>query len=139
MKIHKRLLDPDRVRRPPREGFSWIDRRFLREHAPALDRDAILLYFFLAAVADKDGLSFYSEATTAARLRLDEKAVAAAREALLYRGLIAHEPPLTQVVAIPERRRTAARDCAGAELVGDILRRLARGDRGVPPPEGGPA
>jgi hypothetical protein len=34
--IHKELLIPDRVRRPPREGWSWIDRRFLREHAARL-------------------------------------------------------------------------------------------------------
>jgi hypothetical protein len=130
MMIRKRLLAVDRVRRPPREGFSWLDRRFLREHAPALDRDAILLYFFLAAVADKDGLSFYADATTAARLRLDERAVTAARETLLQRGLIAHESPLTQVLALPERS-ARGRDCAGAELVGDILRRMAAG-RGQP-------
>ena len=31
--IQKQLLVPDRVRRPPREGWSWIDRRFLKQHA----------------------------------------------------------------------------------------------------------
>ena len=59
--IEKRILVPDRVRRPPREGFSWIDRRFLREYAARLSGDAILLYFFLAAVSDQHGLSFYSD------------------------------------------------------------------------------
>ena len=34
--IHKHILVPDRVRRPPADGWSWIDRRFLREHAPRL-------------------------------------------------------------------------------------------------------
>ena len=66
--IQKHLLVPDRVRRPPREGFSWIDRRFLREYAARLTGDAILLYFFLAAVADKQGLSYYSEASIAVHL-----------------------------------------------------------------------
>ena len=47
--IHKQVLVPDRVRRPPRTGWSWIDRRFLRERAPRLRHEAILLYFFLAA------------------------------------------------------------------------------------------
>ncbi len=28
--LQKRILIADRVRRPPREGFSWVDRRFLR-------------------------------------------------------------------------------------------------------------
>ena len=51
--IHKELLVPDRVRRPPREGWSWIDRRFLREHAARLSHEAITLYLFLAAVSDQ--------------------------------------------------------------------------------------
>jgi hypothetical protein len=42
-KIQKKLLLPDRVRRPPEEGFSWVDRRFLQDYAPRLSRDAILL------------------------------------------------------------------------------------------------
>ena len=63
--IEKRILIADRVRRPPREGFSWIDRRFLREFASKLAGDAIVLYFFLSAVSDKDGLSFYSDSSIA--------------------------------------------------------------------------
>ena len=77
--IQKRLLAPDRVRRPPREGFSWIDRRFLREHAARLSGDAILLYFFLVAVSDKQGLSYYSDPSIAVRLRLHEPSVVSAR------------------------------------------------------------
>src|SRR5208283_1427171 len=68
--IAKQILVPDRVRRPPREGWSWIDRRFLREQAPRLSHEAIVLYFFLAAVSDKDGLSFYGDASIALRLRM---------------------------------------------------------------------
>jgi len=55
---------------PPADGWSWIDRRFVREHAPRLSHEAILLYFFLAAVSDQNGLSFYREATIAVRLRI---------------------------------------------------------------------
>jgi len=66
--IQKQLLVPDRVRRPPREGWSWIDRRFLKQHASRLSHEAILLYFFLAAVSDRNGLSFYSDTSTALRL-----------------------------------------------------------------------
>jgi len=43
--IHKRVLNTDRVRRPPKGGWSWIDRRFVREFAPRLSHEAIVLYF----------------------------------------------------------------------------------------------
>jgi hypothetical protein len=102
--IEKRLLIPDRVRRPPREGFSWIDRRFLQEYAARLTGDAVFLYLFLAAVSDKNGLSFYRDATIAVRLRMREPAVVAARDELVTHGLIAYESPLTQVLALPTRR-----------------------------------
>ncbi len=81
--IQKQVLVPGRVRRPPTDGGSWIDRRFLREHAARLSHEAILLYFFLAAVSDKDGLSFYGDASIAVRLRMGEAGVAAARDELL--------------------------------------------------------
>ena len=79
--IEKHLLVADRVRRPPREGFSWVDRRFLRDFASRLSGDAVFLYFLLAAVSDKHGLSFYGDATIAVRLRMREEAVVAARDA----------------------------------------------------------
>ena len=68
--IKKQVLVADRVRRPPSEGWSWIDRRFLRDHAPRLSHEAILLYFFLVAVSDKHGLSFYRDSTIAVRFPL---------------------------------------------------------------------
>jgi hypothetical protein len=104
MMIEKRVLVPDRVRRPPSEGFSWLDRRFLRECAARLTGDAIFLYFFLAAVSDKQGLSFYSDSTLAVRLRMREEDVVAARDDLLTPDLIAFRPPLTQVLSLPRAR-----------------------------------
>ena len=50
--IEKRVLVPARLRRPPATGWSWIDRRFLREHGDCLSREAMLLYLFLVAVAE---------------------------------------------------------------------------------------
>jgi hypothetical protein len=102
--IEKRILIVDRVRRPPREGFSWIDRRFLRDFASKLTGDAILLYFFLSAVSDKAGLSFYSDSSIAVRLRMREEHVVAAREDLLTHDLVAYQPPLTQVLSLPAGR-----------------------------------
>lgn len=126
--IPKRILVPERLRRPPATGWSWIDRRFLREHAEQLSRDAVLLYLFLSAVADKQGLSFYGDGTLAARLRLTLAALNAAREELLARDLIAHQPPLVQVLSLPAsvlRRREEPGQ--GLVRLGELFRQAAAG------------
>jgi hypothetical protein len=76
----------------------------LREFASKLSGDAILLYFFLSAVSDKDGLSFYSDSSIAVRLRMREEHVVTAREDLLTHDLVAYQPPLTQVLSLPVGR-----------------------------------
>ena len=123
MWIEKRILVPQRVRRPPKAGFSWIDRRFVREFAPALSREAVLLYFFLAAVADKHGLSYYKDETLARRLELGLAALAQAREALIHRDLLAWQPPLVQVLSLP----APPPPCPEPVPLGVILRRLPEG------------
>ena len=97
----KRILVAQRLRRPPATGWSWVDRRFLREHGDYLSREAVLLYFFLAAVADRHGLSFYSDTTLTCRLRLTHQVLEQARQELLDRDLIAHQLPLVQVLSLP--------------------------------------
>src|SRR5271154_1902102 len=99
--IQKHVLVPRRLRHPPATGWSWLDRRFLREHADYLSREAMLLYLFLAAVADRHGLSFYSDNTLTSRLRLSQPVLEQAREELLNRDLIAHQLPLVQVLSLP--------------------------------------
>jgi hypothetical protein len=119
----KRILVPRRLRRPPPTGWSWVDRRFLREHGDHLSREAMLLYLFLAAVADKHGLSFYSDHTLSSRLQLALPALEKAREELRERDLIAYELPLVQVLSVPSpgvRRR--AEPGQGLTTLGDILR-----------------
>ena len=120
--IAKRPIVPERIRRPPREGWSWIDRRFLREHASRLSGEAVCLYFFLAAVSDRQGLSFYSDCSIASYLRLDVAAVHAARHELLARDLLAYAPPLTQVLALPAPRTRAA--AQGVQSIDQVLRGL---------------
>lgn len=120
------ILDPARLRRPPQTGWSWIDRRFVREHAAHLSREAVLLYFTLCAVADKHGLSFYGDATLAAMVRINLPALMAARDELLARDLIAHQTRFTQVLSLPvagpHRRREPG---AGLMSLGEILGRAA--------------
>jgi hypothetical protein len=112
--IHKHLLVPDRVRRPPAEGFSWVDRRFLRDFAAQLSGDAVFLYFFLAAVSDRQGLSFYNDSTLAVRLRVREEALVAARDELVVYDLVAYQAPLTQVLSLPRARVERAGPAATA-------------------------
>jgi len=121
--IHKQVLMADRVRRPPTDGWSWIDRRFVREHAPRLSQEAILLYFFLAAVSDKDGLSFYGDASIAVRLRMGEPVVVRARDELVAADLLAYRAPLAQVLSL----RSAGVQCrtGGLAQFSEILRTLS--------------
>lgn len=121
--IRKQVLNADRVRRPPTGGWSWIDRRFVREFAPRLSHEAIGLYFFLAAVGDKDGLSFYSDATTAVRLRISEATVVCAREELVAEDLVAYQAPLTQVLSLPWP--LVPRRQGGVVDLGELFRTLA--------------
>lgn len=133
--IQKRILVAERLRRPPATGWSWVDRRFLREHGDYLSREAILLYLFLAAVADRHGLSFYSDSALTSRLRLSQPALDGAREELLNRDLIAHQLPLVQVLSLPSagvsRRPEPGQ---GLLLLGDVFRQVAAG-----PASAGPA
>lgn len=121
MTIQKRILIVDRVRHPPVDGFSWVDRRFLREFATRLSGDAVFLYFFLAAVSDKQGLSFYADSTLALRLRVGEVAVVRARDELISADLVAYQAPLTQVLSLPASRVQRANP-------GGVLRQLFQGD-----------
>ena len=122
--IPKRVMVPDRVRRPPPTGWSWVDRRFVREHMAYLSREATLLYFILCAVADKHGMSFYGDGTLAVMVRIPLSALVAARDELLARDLIAHEVRFTQVLSLlPPRARRGSEPGAGLMELGDILRR----------------
>jgi hypothetical protein len=124
--IPKRVLVPDRLRRPPATGWSWVDRRFLREHMAYLSREATLLYFVLCSVADKHGMSFYGDGTLAVMLRVPLSVLVQARDELLARDLIAHELRFTQVLSLlPPLKRRGPEPGQGWKQLGDILRRAA--------------
>ncbi len=97
----KRVLDSERVRKI--EGsFSWIDHRFITGgFLRDLSTLEILLYLFLVAVSDRNGLSFYHDDRIASLLKIDLAALGQAREGLVLRSLLAYEPPLYQVLSLP--------------------------------------
>ena len=121
--IQKHILVPTRLRRPPETGWSWVDRRFVRERMAHLSREAVLLYFFLSAVADRHGVSFYGDGTLACLLRMTVPDLVHAREELLTHDLIAHEVRFTQVLSMPPPGQHH-RDGPGKGLMqlGEILR-----------------
>jgi hypothetical protein len=102
MNMTKRVLDPERLRQVP-PHFSWIDHRLVREqYIERADVCAWALYLFLLCVADVHGLSYYADATLCRRLRLPVTRLAQARRDLIALDLIAYDPPLYQVLNLPE-------------------------------------
>jgi hypothetical protein len=126
-RVEKRVLVPERVRRL-RDGFSWIDRRFVREgRIERLEQAEILLYFFLVAVADARGLSYWGDARTAALLRLTPAQLARARRGLVAQDLVAFDAPLYQVLDLPHESKARR---SGMASLGDVLRSLASREEG---------
>ena len=133
MKIKKEPIDPAHLRTVPRGGFSWIDRRFVREgFIERLAGEAILLYFFLVAVSDAQGLSFYADPTTGKILKLDQGELTRARAYLIAAGLILYRYPLYQVLPLPEKPKSVPRPQdtpprgGDAVSLGEILERSLR-------------
>jgi len=105
--MQKRLLVPSRVRRVPRQ-FSWVDQRLVRDnHMAHCNAEALALYLFLVTVADAQGLSYYGDRLIGQMLSLPSERLSQAREALIAAGLIAHEAPLYQVLALDAPPPTA--------------------------------
>jgi hypothetical protein len=120
--VEKRILDPARVR-TIRDGFSWIDRRFVRDGLiDHLSRDEILLYLFLVCVADKNGLSYYGDRRVAATLHVPVLALDDVRGRLVERGLVAYEAPLYQVLELPGS--TPVPRAGATARFGDLLREI---------------
>lgn len=96
----KQVLCPARVRRVPAH-FSWVDHRLVRDrHIARCDAHAAMLYLFLVTVADNEGLSWYSDESTARRLSMDTQRLHRARDDLIRAGLIAWVRPVYQVLAL---------------------------------------
>jgi len=102
-RIEKHPLDPAQIRTVPKSGFSWIDRRLVRDgFLDDLAGPEILLYLFLCAVSDRHGLSFFGDRRIARMLKMSEATIGHARRRLEQKGLILYRSPLYQVLLLPD-------------------------------------
>ena len=152
------MLRPERLRQVP-EQFSWVDQALVRcGFIDRCDARAAALYLFLATVADAQGISYYSDASTGRILSLASGTLREARRELVAAGLIAYRAPFYQVLSLdvepgtgsaapapstaPKAARSAAsvlpalevpepREGGDARSIGEILREmLAMGEMG---------
>lgn len=103
--IKKSLIVPQRRRviKPP---FAWIDRNYLFSgFFSCLSHHENLLYFFLALVADNDGLSYYSYDKICQLLKLDFNDYRRARDELVHKQLIASDGRQFQLLSLPARQK----------------------------------
>jgi len=99
--IKKKVLAPDRVRRPG-NGFAFIPHRFLTDgFLQLLGRHELALYLFLVLASDKNGLSFYGDRTIQAILGLKDNEYTFARSSLIHKDLILHDGTLFQILSLP--------------------------------------
>jgi hypothetical protein len=132
MKIKKRILCPERLRRIPGQ-FSWIDQRLVRDrYLQRCDHGALALYLVLVTVADAEGLSYYSDATLEGMLRLEHAQLLSARHQLCQAGMLVYDKPLYQVLSLelPLAASGVAQPVvrSGQTMaVADILRRIVGG------------
>jgi hypothetical protein len=102
IRIEKKVLVPERIR-GIRGGFGFIPHRFLTDGFIAqLGHNELLLYFFLALVSDRQGLSFYSYGAICSLLELGLDEYIDARDGLIHKDLIAFDGTLFQVLELPE-------------------------------------
>lgn len=103
MKIEKKPLIPDRVRKID-GGFSFIPHSFLtRRFFTSLNQHELLLYFLLVLVGDRQGLSYYSQDKLCTMLRMSLDEFLVARNSLIEKSLIAFDGFMFQVLSLPEK------------------------------------
>lgn len=109
MKINKRLLCPERLRRIP-EHFSWLDHRLVRDnHLRDLSPNAMALYLFLVVVSDAQGLSYYGDKALVRSCGLSPEGLVVGRRQLIASGLISYQKPLYQVLDLaPVKARSGS-------------------------------
>ena len=86
-----------------RGSFSQIEHRFVNgRYIDLMDsKEEILLYFFLVAVGDVNGVSFYSSERMTSILRISVVSIEEARDELVDKKFIAYKDGVYQVLSLP--------------------------------------
>lgn len=99
--IKKQVLLPEKIRQIERP-FGWIPQRFVTEgHIKLCRPEELLIYFFLSIVADRQGLSFYSDKRICDLLQLEPGTLYQCRRLLEEKSYIKYQKPLYQVLSLP--------------------------------------
>lgn len=102
----KKVIMPERQRKTP-AGFGWVDHRLVRDsHVRGCTTDALALYLILITVADRRGLSYYSDALLCTILGWSRERLETARGNLEDADLIIFSEPLYQVLSLPVKEDT---------------------------------
>jgi hypothetical protein len=98
--MDKRPLSCPKLRPVPKQ-CSWVDQRLVRDRSiDQLSPQACALYLFLVTVADAQGLSYDADPSLCQRLSMTDPELPQARQALITRGLVAYQRPLSPVLAL---------------------------------------
>jgi len=123
--IRKKILNAERIRKID-GSFSFVPHRFITGgFLGALGQKELLLYLFLAIVADRHGLSFYGYDRICGLLELSIEEYIRARDQLMDMDLIAFDGTLFQVLQLPEKpvHRLKA---PGQPRLADLIHNTAR-------------
>lgn len=107
MKVEKVILNKQRVRKI-NGSFSWFPHSFLLNgFLASLSQNELLVYFLLTLVADRNGLSYYSQDKLGLLLKMSVDEFINARNGLIAKDLIAFDGLLFQVLSLPDQPQAA--------------------------------
>jgi hypothetical protein len=90
-------------------GFSFVPHRFLHDgFFASLNREEVLLYFFLVLAGDRNGVSFYGHDVICALLEMENDPYLVARNGLLEKDLLAFDGRRFQILSLPAVPRSVA-------------------------------
>ena len=106
-----RILCAERIRRVPKR-FSWVDHRLLKEgYVERCGVVDLTLYLILVIVGDRNGVSFYSDRSLCALLKILPGELSSARNQLQKLGLIAWEAPFYQILSLDKDDESTVVTC----------------------------
>jgi hypothetical protein len=126
----------DRIRRID-GGFCFIPHRFFQDgFFSSLDKNELLLYFFLVLVGDCEGVSFYRYDSICTLLFFRVDQYIEARNGLIDKDLVAFDGRRFQVLSLPQQpvethRRPLQASLDFEEYDPATIRTLARGSLGI--------